>query len=141
MPAPEPSRPRGPIGCWTAGDANRTAPTGADVEAFVAAVPDAQRREDAQRLVEVLGEASGQPPQRWGTSIIGFGSRHYQYESGREGHTHAVGFSPCKAQTVLYLTGGPDQYADLPARLGRHRTGKGDLFVAPDRTRVGAPPA
>jgi hypothetical protein len=65
----------------------------------------------------------------WGTSIIGFGSRHYRYESGREGDTAAVGFAPRKAQTVLYLTGGLDLYEDLLARIGPHATGRGCLYL------------
>jgi hypothetical protein len=71
----------------------------------------------------------------WGSSIIGFGSWHYRYPSGREGDTAAVGFSPRKAQTVLYLTGGMDLYEDLLTRLGQHRTGKGCLYLPPGGDR------
>lgn len=114
-----------------ADSANR--PTGADVAGFVAAVADERRRRDAEALVELMSEVTGQPPVLWGTSIVGFGSRHYRYPSGREGDTAAVGFSPRSARTVLYLTGGVEDYADLLARLGPHRTGQSCLYL----TRVG----
>lgn len=86
---------------------NKTAPTDGDVSVFLDAVTDNQRRRDAQLLLDVMREVTGQPPVMWGTSIVGFGSRHYRYASGRTGDVAAVGFSPRKAQTVLYLTGGP----------------------------------
>lgn len=106
-----------------------TVPTTADVDSFVAAVSDERRRRDAQTLLALLGEATGELPTMWGTSIVGFGSRHYRYATGREGDTPAVGFSPRKAQSVLYLTGALDDYRDLLARLGPHSAGKGCLYV------------
>jgi Domain of unknown function (DU1801) len=112
-----------------ADNANQTVPGTGDVAAYVEAVPDEQRRRDARLLVELMGEVTGQPPVLWGPSIIGFGSRHYRYETGREGDTVAVGFAPRKAQTVLYLTGYLDGYADLLDRLGPHTRGKGCLYL------------
>jgi hypothetical protein len=108
---------------------NKTAATDGDVGAFVRTIADEQRRGDAQLLVDLMREVTGQPPVLWGTSIIGFGSQHYRYPSGREGDTVAVGFSPRKAQTVLYLTGGMDLYEDLLTQLGQHTTGKGCLYL------------
>lgn len=109
--------------------ANKTTSSDDGVDAFLDAVPDERRRQDARLLVELMREATGQPPALWGTSIVGFGSRHYRYESGREGDVAAVGFSPRKAQTVLYLTGDLVGYHDLLARLGQHRTGKGCVYL------------
>ncbi len=108
---------------------NKTTATGDDVGAFLRAIAVEQRRSDAYLLVDLMREVTGQPPVMWGTSIIGFGSRHYRYPSGREGDIAAVGFSPRKAQTVLYLTGGIELYDDLLARLGQHTTGKGCLYI------------
>jgi hypothetical protein len=108
---------------------NKTTATDGDVSAFLDAIPDDQRRRDARLLVDLMGKVTGQPPVMWGSSIIGFGSRHYRYESGREGDVAAVGFSPRKAQTVMYLTGGLEEYADLLDRLGPHQTGKGCLYL------------
>jgi len=108
---------------------NKTAANDGDVGAFIESVADEQRRDDARTLVDLMHEVTGQPAVMWGTSIIGFGARHYRYPSGREGDTAAIGFSPRKAQTVLYLTGEPEQYADLLARLGPHKTGKSCLYL------------
>jgi hypothetical protein len=100
-----------------------------DVPSFLDAIPDERRRAEARRLADLMAEVTGESPVLWGTSIVGFGSRHYKYESGREGDTMAVGFAPRKAQSVLYLTGQMDDYADLLARLGPHTTGKGCLYL------------
>lgn len=100
-----------------------------DVEAFLNTIDNEQRRSDARLLVGLMGEVTGEPATMWGSSIIGFGSRHYKYESGREGDVAAVGFAPRKAQTVLYLTGYLDAYGDLLERLGPHTMGKGCLYV------------
>jgi hypothetical protein len=108
---------------------NETTPTDDDVDAFLASIPDDQRRRDAHLLVALMREVTGEPPVLWGRSIIGFGSWHYRYASGREGDTAAVSFSPRKARTVLYLTGAMDIYEDLLARLGEHQTGKGCLYL------------
>ncbi|MET7421956.1 DUF1801 domain-containing protein [Dactylosporangium sp. NPDC005555] len=100
-----------------------------DVETFVAGVADERRREEARHLVALMGAVTGQPAAMWGSAIIGFGSRHYRYESGREGDVALVSFSPRKAQTVLYLTGGIDVYQDLLDRLGPYTAGKGCLYL------------
>lgn len=107
-----------------------TTQTGADVHAFVAAVRDDQRRADATALVELMRDVTGEPPVMWGPAIVGFGSRHYRYPSGREGDTVAVGFSPRRAQSAIYLTGGLETYGDLLATLGPHAVGKGCLYLA-----------
>ncbi|WP_307834139.1 DUF1801 domain-containing protein [Paractinoplanes lichenicola] len=103
--------------------------TNDDVEAFLTAIGDEQRRGDARLLVALMGEVTGEPPAMWGSSIIGFGSRHYRYDSGREGDVAAIGFSPRKAQTVLYLTGDLTAYGEMFARLGPHTLGKGCLYL------------
>ncbi|WP_250005887.1 DUF1801 domain-containing protein [Actinoplanes sp. M2I2] len=100
-----------------------------DVEVFLETIADEQRRRDARLLVDLMAEVTGAAPAMWGGGIVGFGSRHYRYESGREGDVAAVGFAPRKAQTVLYLTGYLDSYADLLDRLGPHTHGKGCLYV------------
>ena len=77
----------------------------------------------------MMQEATGEPPVMWGESIVGFGSRHYRYASGREGDWFVVGFSPRARSLTLYLTDGVQRHADHLERLGRHRTGKGCLYV------------
>ena len=108
---------------------NQTVPTGDDVAAFVASIADETRRAEAQQLIEVMRDVTGQPPVLWGPSIVGFGLRHLTYESGRELDYFRIGFAPRKAQSVLYLGGGVEQYQDLLPRLGKHSTGKGCLYL------------
>ncbi|WP_251150838.1 DUF1801 domain-containing protein [Cellulosimicrobium sp. Marseille-Q4280] len=108
---------------------NATRPTDADVPAFLAAVDHPVRRRDAQRLVTLMARVTGEEPRLWGPSIVGFGTYHYRYESGREGDMAAAGFSPRKAATTIYLADGVAEHADLLARLGPHTVGKGCLYV------------
>ena len=108
---------------------NKTKPTQLSVAAFINALADPTRRADAKTLVRLMQSAAGEKPKMWGTSIIGFGSYHYTYDSGREGDMPLIGFSPRKAATVLYnLLGSSDSKA-LLAKLGKHTTGKGCLYV------------
>ena len=104
--------------------------TGASVAEFLAQVPDEQRREDARRLCALMQEITGEPPVMWGTSIIGFGSYHYRYVSGREGDSALASFSPRGQHLAIYLVGEfTDRYQSALARLGPHQTGKGCLYV------------
>ena len=108
---------------------NKTRETDADVAAFIAAVSDPRQRADAEALVTMMSDVSGEPPRMWGPSIIGFGRYHYRYESGREGDMCRIGFSPRKGQTVLYIVDGFPAHADHLTRLGKHKTGKSCLYV------------
>ena len=104
--------------------------TGAPVAEFLAQVPDEQRREDAHRLCALMQEITGEPPAMWGTSIVGFGSYHYRYASGRDGDSPLAGFSPRSQHLVIYLIGEfTDRYQPALARLGPHKTGKGCLYL------------
>jgi hypothetical protein len=107
---------------------NKTKATEASVAAFVDALEPA-RRLDAKAVIRMMKNATGEKPKMWGPSIIGFGIQHYKYESGREGDTVLVGFSPRKAATVMYgLIGSKDAEA-LLTKLGKHTTGKGCLYI------------
>jgi len=108
---------------------NKTQPTTRSVGAFIDALADEGRRADAKKLVKMMRDATGEKPALWGPSIIGFGSYHYVYESGREGDMPIVGFSPRKAATVLYLMPGLADMGPLLAKLGKHTTGKGCLYI------------
>jgi hypothetical protein len=107
---------------------NKTKPTKLSVSSFIGALTDETKRADAKSLVKLMQRATGEEPKMWGPSIIGFGSYHYTYESGREGDMPLVGFSPRKAATVLYGTGIGDS-EKLLATLGKHTTGKGCLYI------------
>lgn len=108
---------------------NKTKPTKLNVAAFIDALTDQTRRADAKALVKLMQSAAGEKPKMWGPSIIGFGSYHYKYESGREGDMPVVAFSPRKAATVLYGVTGFSEAATLLAKLGKHTTGKGCLYI------------
>ena len=101
----------------------------ADVGAYIATVSDERQRADAEKLCAIFSRVTGHPPVLWGPSIIGFGSYHYRYDSGREGDMCRIGFSPRKGNTVLYIIGGFPSHADILARLGKHKTGKSCLYV------------
>jgi hypothetical protein len=107
----------------------KTTPTDADVDAFLDAIEDPQKREDSRALCRMMAEETGEPPKLWGTSIVGFGSYHYRYASGREGDWMALGFSPRKQNLTLYLMDGFSGYGELLERLGKHSTGKSCLYV------------
>ena len=108
---------------------NKTQPTDASVEDFIAAVADPARREDCRRVAAMMQAASGAPPVMWGASIVGFGRYRYTYASGRTGDWPVIGFSPRKAQTVLYVMGGFEGQDDLVARLGKVKTSVACLYV------------
>ena len=108
----------------------KMAPTSADVEAFLDAVPDEHRRADAHTLLQLMRSVTGEPPVMWGPSIVGFGSYHYRYASGRSGDAPLAAFSPRKANLVVYLVGGfEDRYTKLLEQLGPHKTGKACLYL------------
>jgi hypothetical protein len=108
---------------------NKTQQTDDSVADFIAAVPDAQKREDSQTLVKLMSEITGEEAKLWGPSIIGFGSVHYKYESGREGDMGVTGFSPRKNALTIYLVDGFDKYTSLLGKLGRFKTSKVCLYV------------
>jgi hypothetical protein len=103
----------------------KTKPTPVSPEAFIDSVDHPGRREDAHAVLALLTEATGQSPVMWGPSIIGFGKYRYTYDSGHSGEAPLVGFSPRKANLVLYMAAYDDARDDFLARLGRHKTGKG----------------
>ena len=108
---------------------NKTKPTKFSVAAFIDALTDPVRRSDAKALIRLMQNAAGEKPRMWGPSIIGFGSSHYKYESGREGDAPVIAFSPRKAATVLYGVTGFGEASALLAKLGKHSTGKGCLYI------------
>src|SRR5262249_1778015 len=108
---------------------NKTKPTKVSVSAFIDALPDQTKRADAKVLVKLMQSATGEKPKMWGSSIIGFGSYHYTYESGREGDMPLAGFSPRKAATVVYGITGFSESEALRAKLGKHTTGKGCVYI------------
>lgn len=107
---------------------NKTVPTGVSPAAFIGGLSEEQRRKDCKALVALMRDATGRPPKMWGSSIVGFDQYHYKYASGREGVNMITGFSPRKADLVLYL-GENIQKSPLMAKLGKHKTGQGCLHI------------
>ena len=101
----------------------------ANVESFLNGVADEQQRADSFKVLELMRKITSEEPKMWGPSIIGFGSHHLKYASGRELDWMLVGFSPRKGNLTLYITDGFANYGDLMAKLGKHKTGKSCLYI------------
>ncbi|MGQ0600539.1 MAG: DUF1801 domain-containing protein [Anaerolineales bacterium] len=99
------------------------------VEAFLNRIPDKQKRKDSFTLLELMKQVTKEEPKMWGSSIVGFGSYHYKYASGREGDSPLTGFSPRKQNLTVYITSGFEQYDALLEKLGKHACGKSCLYI------------
>ena len=108
---------------------NKTVANDNDVTAFLNAVEPEAKRKDSFVIMNLMEEVTGEQPTMWGPSIVGFGSYHYRYETGREGDMPLVGFSPRKQALTLYITTGFDAYGDLLGKLGKYKMGKGCLYI------------
>jgi hypothetical protein len=108
---------------------NKTKPTDQSVSTFVGGLASEARQAEARTLIDMMSEATGEAPQMWGPSIIGFGTSSYAYESGRTGTTPIVSFSPRKAAIVLYVGAAMPDIGDLVRDLGKHTTGKACLYM------------
>jgi hypothetical protein len=107
---------------------NKTRVTKVSVEAFIKRVASPQQQKDCKELIAMMRDVTGEPPKMWGPSIVGFGSVHYVYDSGREGDICLAGFSPRKPSLVLYI-GSPLNDDSLMSRLGKHTRGTGCLYI------------
>jgi hypothetical protein len=108
---------------------NKTKPTKGSVTAFLNKIQDKQVRDDCFAILEMMQKASNSEPVMWGSAIIGFGTYHYVYESGREGDMVVIGFSPRKQNISIYLMGGLNNIEDELSKLGKYKTGKGCLYI------------
>lgn len=108
---------------------NKTQRNDGDVLAYLESVENKRRREDSLVVKQMMEEVTGEPAEMWGTSIVGFGSYHYRYASGREGDFMLVGFAPRKQALTLYIMGGHERYDELMAKLGKHRTGSSCVYI------------
>ncbi len=107
----------------------KTKKSRASVKKFIDGIEDETKRRDCLALLDLMREATGQEPAMWGASIVGFGSYHYKYASGREGDWPLTGFSPRKQNLTLYIMPGFDRYESLMKKLGKHSTGKSCLYI------------
>lgn len=107
----------------------KTKPTGEDVMQFLNALSDEKKRQDSFTLIELMHQATGKEPKIWRGGIIGFGDVHYKYPTGHEGDTAIIGFAPRKQNMTIYLLSGFDGQESILARLGKHKIGKGCLYI------------
>ncbi len=108
---------------------NKTKPTQVSAAKYIDALEDPQQKKDCKQLVKMMRAATGERAVMWGPSIVGFGTYHYKYASGDEGDIMIVGFAPRKNQISLYLTCDIQKMAPLLEKLGKHKTGKGCLYI------------
>lgn len=108
---------------------NKTQPTRESVYEFLDRISDEKRRRDCYTILELMQQVSGEEPVMWGSNIVGFGSYHYKYASGREGDSALTGFSPRKRDLTIYIVSGFDEYGELMSRLGKYKTGKSCLYI------------
>ena len=108
---------------------NKTTENEGSVTDFLNGVADETKRADSFKIVKLMEEQSGYPAKMWGSAIVGFGSVHYKYESGREGDMPVVGFSPRVNAITLYLATNYPGHQELLAKLGKHTTSKACIYV------------
>jgi hypothetical protein len=107
----------------------KTKPTQASVKDFLNQIPDKERRDDCFAIAKIMEEVTGDKPKMWGPSIVGFGTYHYKYASGREGDWPVTGFSPRKKDLTLYIMMGFEKHADLMKQLGKYSNAKSCLYI------------
>ncbi len=108
---------------------NKTQPTDIDPEAFITAIEHPVRRADAEVLLEMMQRLSGEEPRMWGETMIGFGTYHYKYATGREGDSMRTGFAPRKSGQVIYIMPGYTNHTLILDRLGKFKEGKSCLYI------------
>jgi hypothetical protein len=106
-----------------------TKPSGKSVEAFLDGIADTGRRKDCHTLVGMMQRVTGHKAAIWGTGSVGFGSYHYKYASGHEGDCFLVGFASRKSALTVYITAGVERFPKLVEKLGKHKAGKGCLYI------------
>jgi hypothetical protein len=107
----------------------KTKPTEVTVDSFLDTVTDEKVRKDCFTIIQIMEKVTSEKPKMWGPSIIGFGKYHYKYDSGHEGDYCLTGFSPRKGNLSIYVYAGLPNQADLLVKLGKHKIGKGCLYI------------
>jgi len=107
----------------------KTKPNEQNVDDFIKKVENPTKRDDSFEILKIMKEVTKQDPVMWGDSIVGFGSYHYKYASGREGDWLLTGFSPRKQNLTIYIMSGFEKYDDILKNLGKFKTGKSCLYI------------
>lgn len=100
-----------------------------EVSRLVESIEDPMQREDSRELIEIMNEVTGEPPQLSASNMLGFGTCHFRYDSGRSGDTYKIGFAPRSDSITIYLISGMVGYDDLLSRLGKHRRAKSAIYI------------
>ena len=108
---------------------NKTVPTGLSVDDYINAIEHPQRKEDCLALLELMKTLTGKEPKMWGTSMVGFGTYHYKYESGREGEMLCTGFSNRTQAITIYMAQGYEREKELLETVGKHKRSKGCFYI------------
>lgn len=108
---------------------NKTKATKASVTEFMNSIADPQKRADARKVAAMMRRVTGKRAKMWGSSIVGYGTYHYKYASGREGDFMVAGFSPRKQALTVYIMAGFGRFDALVAKLGKYKTGKSCLYI------------
>jgi len=108
---------------------NKTRATIASVTEFINAIEDRQKRADARKVAAIMRRVTGKRAKMWGSSIVGYGTYHYKYESGREGDFMIAGFSPRRQALTVYILAGFGRFDTLMGKLGKYKTGKSCLYI------------
>ena len=108
---------------------NKTMETQNSVSGFLTKITDEKKRKDCSTIIDKITEHTGLEPKMWGTSIVGFGIYHYKYDSGREGDAPLAGIASRSNAITLYLTADFDNREELLSKLGKHKTGKGCIYI------------
>lgn len=108
---------------------NKTKQSNASVDKFIRSIKEEATREDCHKIIELMKSVTKEEPKMWGPSIIGFGTYHYKYASGREGDSCLTGFSPRKQNLTIYLMGGFEKQNAQLEKLGKHKIGKACLYI------------
>lgn len=107
----------------------KTRPSQSSAEEFIDKIADKKVRDDCFSLIRIMQKVTNEEPRLWGETIVGFGQYHYRYESGHEGFSCLTGFSPRKQNISLYIMPGYENRTELTASLGKHKAGKGCLYI------------
>ena len=108
---------------------NKTKATIASVTEFINSIEDRQKRADARKVAAMMRRVTGKRAKMWGSSIVGYGTYHYKYESGREGDCMITGFSPRRQALTVYILAGFGRFDTLMGKLGKYKTGKSCLYI------------
>ncbi len=108
---------------------NKITKTGASVTEFLRSIENPQMRADAKKVASIMRRVTGKRAKMWGSSIVGYGTYHYKYDSGREGDFMVTGYSPRKQALTVYVMPGFSKFAPLMKKLGKYKTGKSCLYI------------